>query len=942
MRSPEERALSLQRMAQRFPVFNTLTVADADGVLLPPAPPSVQEAVNVDDRAYFQRLRADPDTGLQISQPVISRATGLPVVVLARRLNDVHGRFDGAAIASIALPRLVAAFESTARKPSDEFTVRDASGRLIVRANSWGVTQADPAALPASAAQAPLPAADDPVRARRHSQTYNVTLEVSMAPDEHRASMRSEALLLALVWCACTAGSLTMVARVLRERRRQEADERALRDSENRFRSFFDHALIGMAVISPSREWLLVNPALSELLGRSAAEVLATPVFDIVAPVFADAASSELGEIFAGRSGGVVVESGLTRADGSTVDVLVSLRSFDGEGASGLLAMCVQDISQRKAGERRATQALALIQRFIDHFPGAAYLKDEQLRVVLANRGLQTLLGLDPATVAGKSNAEVYPGAFGDKLDADDRRVLETGQSEVIEERFGAQFYETHKFRVMGADDHPMLGGLTMDVTLRHREAERVAAMLELSGRDASMDEREFVARALGVAERLTCSHIGFLHYINADQETIELVTWTAGALRGCSAAHDTHYPISQAGVWANAFRTRSAVVINDYPGLPAKHGMPPGHAPLQRMVCVPVIEDDGVRMLLGVGNADGDYDEHAVATLQLLGNDIWRHVRHLRADVALKQRIAELDALNQQLTAAQGQLLQSEKMASIGQLAAGVAHEINNPIGFVHSNLGTLAEYVQELLLVLDLCMRCARQHLAPPEMRLLDEAWREHDIDYLRQDIQQLLAESRDGANRVRVIVKNLRDLVHVSGDELVWADLREGLDSTLNVVWNEIKYKANVTKEYAEIPRILCVPAQINQVFMNLLVNAVQAIDTRGEIHVRTGSNEHEVWVEIEDSGRGISPEHFSRIFEPFFTTKPVGQGTGLGLSVSHGIVTKHRGRITVCSQQGEGTCFRVALPRMATEANGSDVPGAPARASVAAISIDALEQ
>jgi two-component system NtrC family sensor kinase len=161
-------------------------------------------------------------------------------------------------------------------------------------------------------------------------------------------------------------------------------------------------------------------------------------------------------------------------------------------------------------------------------------------------------------------------------------------------------------------------------------------------------------------------------------------------------------------------------------------------------------------------------------------------------------------------------------------------------------------------------------------------------------------------------------------VSDDELVWSDLREGLNSTINVVWNELKYKVELIKEYGEIPPVLCVPTQINQVFMNLLINASHAIKTRGLITVRTGVSAAEVWVEIEDNGQGIAPEHMRRIFEPFFTTKPVGQGTGLGLSVSHSIVAKHRGQITVRSEPGVGTCFRLSLPRITTEVLATQEP------------------
>ena len=301
------------------------------------------------------------------------------------------------------------------------------------------------------------------------------------------------------------------------------------------------------------------------------------------------------------------------------------------------------------------------------------------------------------------------------------------------------------------------------------------------------------------------------------------------------------------------------------------------------------------------------------------------------RLEEGVRARTAELQAANASLQAekqhqqelikkleeAQNQLLQSEKMASMGQLAAGVAHEINNPIGFVNSNLGTLQRYVNNLLRLLD-----AYENLEPAfgENALQDLRQLKQEIDtaYLRQDISDLLAESLDGMQRVKRIVQDLKDFSHVDRAELEWADLEKGLDSTLNVVWNELKYKAKVSKEYAHPPAIECLPSQLNQVFMNLLINAAHSIETTGEIVIRTGFDPQSVWVEVEDTGSGIPSENLTRIFEPFFTTKAVGKGTGLGLSLSYGIVKKHHGRIEVTSELGKGTKFKVILPRNAEEA------------------------
>ena len=280
-------------------------------------------------------------------------------------------------------------------------------------------------------------------------------------------------------------------------------------------------------------------------------------------------------------------------------------------------------------------------------------------------------------------------------------------------------------------------------------------------------------------------------------------------------------------------------------------------------------------------------------------------------ANRQLKQNNLELKQLNQKLESAQGQLLQSEKMASVGQLAAGVAHEINNPIGFVNSNLSTLEKYIVSLGSVLA-SYEQAEARLGATAFAEVEKIKRKVDLPYLLGDIPNLLKESQDGLARVKRIIQDLRDFSHV--DESTWqlANLENCMDSTLNVASNEIKYKAEVIKMYAGLPEVECMPSQINQVFLNLLVNAVQSIETKGVITIRTGGQGGEIWIEVEDTGKGIAAENLKKIFDPFFTTKPVGKGTGLGLSVSFGIVQKHGGRIEVHSEFGKGTVMRVWLP------------------------------
>ncbi|MDE2430825.1 MAG: ATPase [Burkholderiales bacterium] len=262
----------------------------------------------------------------------------------------------------------------------------------------------------------------------------------------------------------------------------------------------------------------------------------------------------------------------------------------------------------------------------------------------------------------------------------------------------------------------------------------------------------------------------------------------------------------------------------------------------------------------------------------------------------------------------AQEQLLQSEKLASIGQLAAGVAHEINNPVGYIFSNFGTLENYIDDLFAILNSYEQAESSIASDAVIKTLNDVKEEKELDFLKEDIPALMQQSKEGIARVRKIVQDLKDFSRVdSNQEWHWSNIHHGIDSTLNIVNNEIKYKADVIKEYGDIPEVECLASQINQVIMNLVVNASHAISgDRGKITIRTSTDGENVLIEVADNGSGIPKEIVNRIFDPFFTTKPIGKGTGLGLSLSYGIIQKHHGKISVKSEVGKGTSFFISLP------------------------------
>lgn len=283
------------------------------------------------------------------------------------------------------------------------------------------------------------------------------------------------------------------------------------------------------------------------------------------------------------------------------------------------------------------------------------------------------------------------------------------------------------------------------------------------------------------------------------------------------------------------------------------------------------------------------------------------------KMEEALHREGEALQLMVTKLNDAQSQLLQSEKLASIGQLAAGVAHEINNPVGFVNSNMGSLRTYVDTLFKLVEDYDQALAKHPAFADISgTIGAIKKQADLEFLKEDITLLVKESMDGLKRVRDIVQSLKDFSHVGETDWQMANLHQGIDSTLTIASNEFKYKATVEKQYGQLPLVKCLASQLNQVFMNLIVNASHAIKEAGVITIRTGCEDDWVWIEVGDNGMGIPPENLTRIFDPFFTTKPIGTGTGLGLSLSYNIVAKHGGKLEVESELGIGTRFTVRLP------------------------------
>ncbi len=277
-----------------------------------------------------------------------------------------------------------------------------------------------------------------------------------------------------------------------------------------------------------------------------------------------------------------------------------------------------------------------------------------------------------------------------------------------------------------------------------------------------------------------------------------------------------------------------------------------------------------------------------------------------------VQDRTKELQKAYNDLKTSQKMVYQQEKMASLGLLAAGVAHEINNPTGFISSNIYTFGKYIKKINEFIYVQKSSIESNSSEEIIKDISKERRRLKIDYILEDVENLITESIDGTDRIKKMVQDLKIFSRQKDEQLDEADINECIESSLNIVWNELKYKSVVNKELGNLPPIRCYQRQLNQVFMNILVNACQAIEVQGEINIKTFEKGNSVFISISDTGCGIPDKHLDKIFDPFFTTKEEGKGTGLGMSITYEIIKKHNGDITIKSEVGKGTTFIIELP------------------------------
>ena len=670
------------------------------------------------------------------------------------------------------------------------------------------------------------------------------------------------------------------------------------------------------------------NLAFQRLCGLSPDALLRTAHLSLVVPDGRDVLAAATQECLHGSGEPPAQTTQLLAAYGSQRPVELTLRRVNWNGQPGALVTCI-DLSDIQFVQTMLESTSGLLRQIVDGAPVASFVIDQHHRVTHWNSACGRLTGCPAEQMIGSTEswrafyAEARPmlanlivnGSTQDELAA--LYGDKAGPSALIAGGFEA---ETH-FPNLGTEglwlnftaaplrnpDGAVIGAIVtlQDVSQRRRTEDELTRRLELLVEARST---ELAASARVMDAFIDNAPIGVVYaardrVLRSNRKMAEIFG-TAGGTDATDGIDSTDGTAQTGGAALSrdfhlAAADQAEIARIAYPRL--NRGRPLHHEMwMQHRSGRPIWVQINATMV--------NYRDPDTGTWWMLQD----RTEMRAAQEELGQRFNQLQATHHKLEQTQNQLLQSDKMASIGQLAAGVAHEINNPVGFVSSNLNTLRQYVASLLALVDAYASARTDPASPAAAQRLASTQAEVELDYLKEDLPQLLDESADGLSRVKKIVQDLKDFSRVDQADWQEADLNAGLESTLNVVRHEVKYKADVVKALTPLPSVLCLAGQLNQVFMNLIVNASHAIAERGVITLASGVQDGWAWVQVDDSGSGMSDEVRRRIFEPFYTTKDVGKGTGLGLSLSFSIVKRHGGEIQVRSTPGVGSAFRVWVP------------------------------
>ncbi|MEG4106916.1 PAS domain S-box protein [Microcoleus sp. S13_C5] len=723
-------------------------------------------------------------------------------------------------------------------------------------------------------------------------------------------------------------GSRKGLAVAGRDITQEVAADAALRDSEQRFRAIFERAAIGMVVATLEGVAIATNPAFQAMLGISEAQLRGVGLDDCAHPEDAEVSRELRQQLAAGLREAYQIEKRYLRQDGSIRWGRLSASVIDSsQGTPQFILQMVEDITDRKEAESALFQNEAKWRSLILNSSDIITILDASGHIVYESPSVERVLGYEPDEVAGQIALDlIHPDDLPSVMSDGEKLIANPGDPIALEGRFRRAdgswcFLEGVGINLL-AD--PAVKGIVInsrDMTAR-RQAEYRLSKINECFLGFTTDAAENIQRLTSLAGELlggSCAIYsrlggGLLHAIGTWQAPPDypLIDRAEGRICTdvCSKGSDraVAIPDLQNTIYA---QTDPAVIryqLRSYLGQAVRLG------------------DDYVGAVCVVNTESIAPTEADCKLIGIIAGAIGVEEERAAAADRDRQKSQELQTALSDLQQTQMQLVQTEKMSSLGQVLAGIAHEINNPVGFVAGNLCHVRGYVLDLLEI----VQVYREEYPNPPAKLQQQA-EDIDLEFLAEDLPKLLNSMQTGCERIVEIIQTLRNFSRADEAKIKTADIHEGLESTLLMLNSRLKAKPNwqgikVIKEYGELPQINCHPGQLNQVFMNVLANAIDALEESSSQAKDTGNSicptitiqtetidDKSILIRIKDNGLGIPEDQIVRLFDPFFTTKPVGKGTGLGLSISHQIVVeKHNGKLQCLSEPGKGTEFIIEIP------------------------------